>query len=188
MAPEVSDDLIKRIAEALTAPGKANADRVRMIARAMDKAGALEAPQEDPFHSIRTQAIEITDLDGQPTYVTVGVVLERVESGWIPGLLSLSEDEQRSLDHVLRIWEHETRARQIRLVRAADNPKEAEAVLKQQGHTLNSETPWVTLGDMTKAQNAYRDRLKLPKHPHGECCNHYEEAADAAMAATASDD
>lgn len=185
MAGEANDALIRRIAEALTAPGKANADRVRMIARAMDKAGAIEAPEQDPFVGIRSKAIEITDLDGQPTFVTVGVVLERVESGWIPGLLSLSEPEQRALDHVLRIWEHEARHRLAALVQAHDNPQIKEDLLRRQGHVLNTDTPWVTLGEMTKAQNAYRERLKLPKHPHGECCTHYEEVAHAALAATA---
>lgn len=188
MAAPSNDDLIRQIADALTRPGKANSDRVRMIARALDKAGALTAPDEDPFRAIRTRAIEITDLDGLPTFVTVGVVLERVESGWIPGLISLSENEQRALDHVLRIWEHESRARLARLVRVADSPAEARRVLAEQGHVLNSETPWATLGDMTKAQDAYRERLKLPKHPHGECCTHYEEVAHAAMAATAGTD
>lgn len=186
--PEVNDDLIRQIADAITAPGKANADRVRMIARAMDRAGALTAPESDPFTGIRSKAIEIRDLDGLPTFVTVGVVLERVEAGWIPGLLSLSEPEQRALDHVLRIWEHESRARLASLVKTFDDPSQSSRVVAEQGHTLNTETPWVTLGEMTKAQDAYRERLKLPKHPHGECCTHYEEVAHAAMAATASPD
>jgi hypothetical protein len=183
MAEPTNDALIQKIAEALTAPGKANADRVRMIARAMDKAGAIAPPEEDPYRGIRTRAIEITDLDGQPTFVTVGVVLERVESGWIPGLHSLTPNEQEALDHVLRIWEHEARRRLALLVQAYDNPQAKEDLLRRQGHVLNTDTPWVTLGEMTKAQNAYRERLKLPKHPHGECCTHYEEVAHAAMAA-----
>lgn len=185
MADMTNDELLDLITKALTAPGKANADRVRMITRAMVKANAIKRPEEDPFAGMRSKAIEITDLDGQPTYVTVGVVLERVESGWIPGLLSLSEIEQRALDHVLRIWEHESRARLRALVHAADDPVRAQRVVSEQGRVLNSETPWVTLGDMAKAQDAYRERLQLPKHPHGECCTHYEEVAHAAIAAAA---
>jgi len=180
-----NDPLIRDIAEALTKPGKANADRVRMIARLLDKAGAISAPEEDPFRAVRTRAIEITDLDGAPTYVTVGVVLERVEAGWIPGLYSLSETEARALDHVLRIWAHEARHRLRRLVEYADVPGKRDKIVENEGRVLNSDQPWVTLGEMTKAQDAYRDRLKLPKHPHGECCTHYKEVADAAMAAIA---
>lgn len=180
-----NDPLIREIADALTKPGKANSDRVRAIARLLDKAGAIEAPQEDPFRAIRTRAIEITDLDGAPTYVTVGVVLERVESGWIPGLYSLTESEAMALDHVLRIWEHESRHRLRRLVENADQPGHREQIVEHESKVLNSDMPWRTLGEMTKAQDAYRDRLKLPKHPHGECCTHYKEVADAAMAAAA---
>ena len=183
-----NDALIREIADALTSPGKANADRVRAIARALERSNALTQPEADPFAEVRNRAIEITDLDGLTTFVTVGVVLERVESGWIPGLLALSETEARALDHVLRIWEHESRRRLRSLVEANDYPGERERVLAHQGQVLNTDTPWVTLGDMVKHQNAYRDRLKMPKHPHGECCNHYEEVADAAMAAAVEPD
>ena len=144
-------------------------DRVRLVQQALESAGVINRPPADPFHGLRNQAIEITDLDGQPTFVTVGVVLERVEEGWIPALVALSEAEMRALDHVLRIWEHEARRRLRKLSEAAADRQRAEQALAEEGHWSGSTTPWVSLGDMTRDQQAYRDRLKLPAHPHGEC-------------------
>lgn len=161
-------------------------DRVRLVQQALEDAGVIQRPEADPFHALRNQAIEISDLDGLPTYVTVGVVLERIENGWIPALVALSETEMRALDHVLRIWEHEARRRARRLSEAATSGRErAELVLLEESAVLGTDKPWVTLRDMTHQQQAYRDRLKLPAHPHGECCTHYEEVAHAAMADTA---
>lgn len=179
------DKLINAIADALTKPGKGNAERVRSITHMMEKGGLLPDPESDPFHAIRNQAIEIVDLDGQPTYVTVGAILERVEAGWLPALTSLNADEARSLDHVLRIWEHEARRRLRVLVEVNEDPKRAAAVVRIEAQLLGNDRPWLTLGHMEQAQNAYRARLKLPAHPHGECCTHYQEEAHAAMAATA---
>lgn len=177
------DALIEAIANALKTPGKANAERVRRITHLMEKAEVLPSPESDPFHAIRNQAIEIVDLDGLPTFVTVNAILERVEGGWIPALVSLNADEARGLDHVLRIWEHEARRRLRLLVEVAEDPARREQVLRVQTEVFGSLTPWTTLGHMEQVQAAYRDRLKLPAHPHGECCTHYEEVAHAAMAA-----
>ncbi len=177
-------DLTRRIQDALTAPGKSNSDRVRMITRAMESEDyILEPGEDDPFAGTRNRAIEITDLDGQPTFVTVGVILERVEQGWIPGLMALTEDETVALDHVLRIWEHEARFRLNSLIEAGGDHSRREKVLARQQKVVGDQHPWVALGDMTKAQNAYRDRLSLPKHPHGTCCTKYTQEADHAITA-----
>lgn len=181
-----SQHLLDQIGKLVSGGAKMSArDRVRMVQEALESAGVIERPQADPFHGLRNKAIEVQDLDGQPTFITVGMVLERVEDGWIPALVALSEEEMRALDHVLRIWEHEARRRLRKLSEAAADRQRAQRALEEEGHWLGTSTPWVSLGDMTRDQQAYRDRLKLPAHPHGECCTHYEEVAHAAMASTA---
>lgn len=140
-----------------------NAQKVALIEAALAEAGELQPEPEDPFEAIRNRAIELHDLDGYPTFVTVAAILDRIQAGWIPALVALTSDEAHALDHVLRIWEHELRLRLARLVQFGEQQEPL---------------PWQTLGDMTKAQQAYRDRLALPAHPHGECCTHYMEVKD----------
>lgn len=163
------NDILVALAE-----GKNRKDVTARVMQVLQRDGMVQPPQVDPFEGVRTRAIELRDLDGLPTFVTIGTVLQRVENGWIPALTALSDDEARALDHVLRIWEHETRRWLKSLI---DNGERSIGL------------PWQDVVDMSRAQDGYRSRLKLPLHPHGECCTHYidegKEVRDAAMVRTA---
>lgn len=153
------ESTIMQVATILKEGGPGQKQKVTQL---LVEKGYIQPEPEDPFRKIRNRAIEILDLDGQQTFVTVASILARVEDGWIPGLLALTEVEAKALDHVLRVWEHEVRVQLRHLLEQGER------------HDL----PWSTVVEMSKEQEAYRKRLSLPPHPHGKCCTKYEEAHD----------
>lgn len=162
-------ETLSKIADIIKAGGS-SVIRTAKIGQVLLESGHLEVEPDDPFRKLRSRAIEVTDLDGAPTFITVGIVLDRLQDDWIPGITALSPDEALALDAVLRLWEHELRVQLRRLIERGER---------------SVDLPWATVVQMSKVQESYRSRLRLPKHPHGECCKHYEEAHDDPTAAAA---
>lgn len=175
----VSDDLLKRIANIVNTQGATSKERMGALREVLEAEGVIERTPVDEFAALRSKAIELSDVDGMPTFVAMGEIADRIKDGWIPGFTALGEDEAIALDRVLRIWEHEVRKLLALLLLAAERGVQDEA--HRLADRLGSDAPWATLGQMAEAQDAVRARVRLPAHPHGECCQHYmkEEAPDA---------